>query len=128
MYLVKINKEKQLRGGIILDVNKIVEMYKNETLDDESLKDLIKQINCEDIKRLESEQRYSLKTVNVYADRGERTNEIKVKVVSQDVQMKVAYEILNEGNNESIEVAGFEIDDIRVIKDNRFIKNKSVSR
>lgn len=118
MYLVKVNDGKQLCGGIIIDVDAIAEMYKNETLEKFGLSGVLKKVNCSDIIRMEKVNKYLMKTVDVYCDRGQRVKDINISLVNHDARMKITYEICCDENNNTcdkytLNITGFEIESVR---------------
>lgn len=126
MYLIKINKSSKLCGGIIIDINSIAEMYKSDSLDESKLNGCLKKISRTDVKQIEKESRYFMKTVNVYADRGNGNSEICIDDIKDDVKIKINYNLSYSENVDgcSLDVTGFQIAPIPVVKVNR----KSLSR
>lgn len=133
MYLVRINKGQQLYGGIILDLDSIVEMYKDGALEKSNLSGFLREVNSDDLKRIEKESKYLMKTVNVYSDRGNGTCDVCIEDIKNDVEIKITYELscdenLDVNDRYSLTVTNFEIEPIKVIKTNRFIAQKITAR
>ena len=130
MYLVKINKEQQLYGGIMVDVDSIVKMYKNHSLEKYSLNKFLKKINGLDLKRIEKDSKYTMKTVNLHSDRGNRNCDVYIDDVKHDVNMKISYELsFDEGcdmsDRYSLNITGFEIMSIPALKTSKIIGRKT---
>ena len=115
MYLVKINREQELYGGIIVDVQTIAKMYKSESLDRTCLKNVLRKVNRSEVKQMEDKFKYAMKTVNVYSDRGDRRCDIRINDIKNDINMKIKYELSYRedtplSDRYTLDITGFEIE------------------